>query len=92
MPRPFNLATMETDLSFGPAPAVADAASATIMRRAGELLRVLAKHLLDGSNPGRQTEALEGAVHRIVPDLEPESGIAPAAVELGKEALPTLSR
>jgi hypothetical protein len=26
---------------------------------AGELLRVLAKHLLDGSNPGRQTEALE---------------------------------
>src|SRR5712664_764335 len=58
-----NLATMETDLSLGPAPAVADAASATIMRRAGELLRILAKHLLDGSDPGRQTEALEGAVH-----------------------------
>src|SRR5262249_58044106 len=38
-----NLATVETDLSLGPAPAVADAASATIMRRAGELLRVLAK-------------------------------------------------
>src|SRR5262249_44162641 len=33
-----NFATMETDLSLGPAPAVADAASATIMRRAGELL------------------------------------------------------
>jgi hypothetical protein len=33
------------------------------MRRAGELLRILAKHLLDGSDPGRQTEALEGAVH-----------------------------
>ena len=58
-----NLATMETDLALGPAPAVADAASATIMRRAGELLRVLAKHLLDGSDPGRQTEALKGAVH-----------------------------
>jgi hypothetical protein len=33
-------------------------ASATMMRRAGELPRVLAKHLLDGSDPGRQTEAL----------------------------------
>jgi hypothetical protein len=58
-----NLATMEADLSFGPAPAVADAASATIMRRAGEPLRALTKHLLDGSDPGRQTEALKGAVH-----------------------------
>jgi hypothetical protein len=58
-----NLATMETDLSLGSAPAVADAASATIMRRAGELLRVIAKHLLDGSDSGRQTEALKGAVH-----------------------------
>src|SRR5437764_11804433 len=48
-PRPMhgNLATMETNLTLGPAPAVADAASATIMRRADELLRVLAKHLLD---------------------------------------------
>jgi hypothetical protein len=26
-----------------------------MMRRAGELPRVLAKHLLDGSDPGRQT-------------------------------------
>ena len=33
------------------------------MRRAGELLRVIAKHLLDGSDSGRQTEALKGAVH-----------------------------
>src|SRR5262249_13847460 len=49
-----NLATMETDLSLGPAPAVADPACATIMRRAGELPCVLAKHLLDGSDPGRQ--------------------------------------
>jgi hypothetical protein len=37
-------------------PAAADAASATIMRRASELLRVIAKHLLDGSDSGRQTE------------------------------------
>jgi hypothetical protein len=65
-----NLATMETDLSLGPAPAVADAASATIMPRPGELLRVLAKHLLDGSDPGRQTEALEGAVHILPSGLE----------------------
>jgi hypothetical protein len=42
---------------------VADAASATIMRRASELLRVIAKHLLDGSDSGRQTEAFKGAVH-----------------------------
>jgi DDE family transposase len=36
--------SQETDFSLGPAPAVADAASATIMRRAGELLRVLGAH------------------------------------------------
>src|SRR5207248_11509265 len=65
-----NLATMETNLPLGPAPAVADAASATIMRRAGELLRVLAKHLLDSSDSGRQTEALEGAVHILPSRLE----------------------
>jgi hypothetical protein len=65
-----NPTTMETDPSFGPAPAVADAASATIMRRAGELLHVLAKHLLDGSDPGRQTEALKGAVHILPSRLE----------------------
>jgi hypothetical protein len=65
-----NLATMEADLSLGPAPAVADAASATSMRYAGELLRVLTKHLLDGSDPGRQTEALKGAVHSLPSRLE----------------------
>ena len=58
-----NLATVETDLSLGPAPAVADPASATMMWRAGEQLRVLAEHLLDGSDSGRQTEALKGTVH-----------------------------
>jgi hypothetical protein len=36
------------------------------MRRAGELLGVLARHLLDAANPGCQTEALERTVH-IVP-------------------------
>ena len=58
-----NLAAMEADPAFGLAPAVTDAASTATMRRAGELLCVLAQHLLDGSNPGRQTEALERAVH-----------------------------
>jgi hypothetical protein len=71
-PRPMhgNFATMETDLSLGPTPAVADAASATIMRPAGELLRVLAQHVLDGSDAGRQTEALEGDVHILPSRLE----------------------
>ena len=64
---------METDLSLGPAPAVTDAAAATIMRRAGELLRVLAKHLLDGSDSGRQTEALKGTVHILPSRLNPHS-------------------
>ena len=53
---------------------MADPASATIMWRAGELLRVLAKHLLDGSDSGRQTEALKGAVH-----------ILPSRLEAGRE-------
>jgi hypothetical protein len=52
-----NLATMETDLSLGPASGVDVAASATIMRRAGKLLRVLAKHWFDGSDPGRQSKS-----------------------------------
>lgn len=38
------------------------------MRRSGELLGVLAQHLLNGSNPGHQTEALEGDVH-ILPTV-----------------------
>src|SRR5262249_7915864 len=62
-----NLATMETDLSLGSAPAVADPSPATVMSRADELL---AKHLLDGSDPGRQTEALEGAVHILPSHLQ----------------------
>src|SRR5262249_50637210 len=33
------------------------------MRRADELLRVLAEHLLDGSDPGRQTEAFRTRNH-----------------------------
>jgi hypothetical protein len=44
---------MQNDLSLGSAPAAADTASATIMRRASELLRGIAKHLLDGSDSGR---------------------------------------
>jgi hypothetical protein len=44
-----NLATMETNLAVGPAPAVNNAASAMMMWRAGEFPRLLAKHLLDGS-------------------------------------------
>jgi hypothetical protein len=54
-----NIAAMEADLALGSAPAVAYAASTAAMRRAGELLGIRAQHLLDGSNPGRQTEALE---------------------------------
>ncbi len=50
----------------GSAPAVADAASATIMRRAGELLRVIAKHLLDGSDSGRETEASSRSLYEKV--------------------------
>jgi hypothetical protein len=41
-----------------------------MMRRAGELPRVLAKHLLDGSDPGRQTEALKAAAHILPSCLE----------------------
>lgn len=58
-----NLAAVEADLALGPAPALTGTASTAAMRRAGKLLRVLAQHLLDGSDSGRQTEALEGAVH-----------------------------
>jgi hypothetical protein len=78
-----NLATMETDFALGPAPAITNAASATIMRRAGELLRVLAKHLLDGSDPGRQTEALEGAGTRCVRAVTKLSGVTGIALPVG---------
>jgi hypothetical protein len=59
--------------------AVADAASATMMRRAGELPRVLAKHLLDGSDPGRQTEALKGVVHSLPKQSSPKVRLLDAA-------------
>jgi hypothetical protein len=61
-----DLTAVESDLALGRAPALADTASAPAMRRAGELLGVLAQHLLDGANPGCQTEALKRTVH-IVP-------------------------
>jgi hypothetical protein len=54
-----NLAAVEADLAASPAPAVTNAASTAAMRRAGKLLCVLAQHLLDGSDLGRQTEALK---------------------------------
>ena len=54
-----NLAAVEADLALRRAPAVADAASAAAVRRAGQLLRVLRHHLFNGADPGRQTEALE---------------------------------
>ena len=63
-----NLATVEPDLALRPAPAMADAASASAVRRASELLGVCAQHVLDSPDPGRQTEALERAVH-ILPSL-----------------------
>src|SRR5262245_49571082 len=58
-----NLAAMEADLALGSAPAVADAVSTAAMRHAGELLGIRAQHVLDGSDPGRQTEAIKGTVH-----------------------------
>jgi hypothetical protein len=54
-----NLAAVEADLARRRAPAVADTASAAAVPRAGKLLGVLAQHLFDGANPGRQTEALK---------------------------------
>ena len=64
-PRPMhsNIAAVEADLALGPAPAVADTAAAAAVRRAGKLLGVIAQHLLNRSDPGRQTEALKGTVH-----------------------------
>src|SRR5467141_455114 len=54
-----NLAAVEADLAFGSAPALPDAVAAPAMRFAGELLGIVAQHLLDSSNSGRQTKALE---------------------------------
>jgi hypothetical protein len=66
-PRPMhrNLAAVEADLALRRAPAVAHPASAGAVRRAGKLLRVLAQHLFDGPDLGRQTEALKRTVQSM---------------------------
>jgi hypothetical protein len=53
-----NLAAMEAELPLGRTPAVANAFAAA-MARTSQLLRVFAQHLLNRSNAGRQTEAIE---------------------------------
>jgi hypothetical protein len=40
------------------------------VRFAGQLLGIVAQHLLDRSNLGRQTKALEGAVHILPSHLK----------------------
>src|SRR6516165_9158698 len=54
---------VEADLAFGSAPALPYSVTAPAMRFAGELLGILAQHLLDSFNPSRQTKALKRAVH-----------------------------
>jgi hypothetical protein len=49
---------------------VSDPTPATITPCVDNVLHVLAKHLLDRPDPGRQTEALEGAVHFLLSRLE----------------------
>ena len=49
---------MEAELPLGRTPTVANA-FATAMAWTGQLLRVLAQHLLNRSDARRQTEALE---------------------------------
>ncbi len=66
-PRPIdrNLAAVEADLARRRAPAVADAASAAAVRRAGKLLRVLAHHLFNGADPAvRQKRSNELSTSR----------------------------
>src|SRR5262245_46740576 len=58
-----NLAAVEADLAFGSAPALPHSVAAPAMRFAGELLGILAQHLLNSFNPSRQTKALKRAVH-----------------------------
>ena len=53
-----NLAAVEADLPLRRTPAVANAFSAA-MARTSQPLRVLAQHLLNRSDAGRQTEPLE---------------------------------
>src|SRR5262245_52006976 len=65
-----NLAAVEADLSLGHAPPVADAASAAAVQCTGEPPCVPAQHLFYRSNAGRQTEALERAVHILPSQFE----------------------
>src|SRR5262249_2130101 len=58
-----NLAAVEADLAFASAPALPHSVAAPAMRFAGELLGILAQHLLNSFNPSRQTKALKRAVH-----------------------------
>src|SRR5262245_22085745 len=60
-----NLAAVEADLAFGSAPALPHSVAAPAMRFAGELLGILAQHLLNSFNPSRQTKALKRAVHML---------------------------
>jgi hypothetical protein len=53
-----NLATMEAELPLRRAPTLANAFSAA-MTRTSQPLRILAQHLLDRSDAGRQTEAIK---------------------------------
>jgi hypothetical protein len=63
-PRPahINFAAVEADLPLGRTPAVANAFSAA-MTRTGQPMRILAQHLLNRPDAGRQTEPLKRAVH-----------------------------
>src|SRR5215813_3699569 len=65
-----HLAAVEADLAFGSAPALPDAVAAPAMRFASELPGIVAQHLLDRSNPGRQTKALERAIHILPSRLD----------------------
>src|SRR6266581_2416940 len=60
-----NPAAVKADLSLGQAPTVTDPAFAPAMRGAGKLLCVLTQHSLEGSDAGRQAEALERALHTL---------------------------
>jgi hypothetical protein len=51
-----NLAAVEADQSLSRAPAVASALSPSAMAVSGEPLRVIAQHLLQRSDAGRQTK------------------------------------
>jgi DmsE family decaheme c-type cytochrome len=65
-----DLAAVEADLAFGRAPALADAVLAAAIRGSGQLLRIIAEHLLDRADAGRQTEPLEGPIHILPSHLE----------------------